>query len=116
MDNKWYKFKEPITERIYRIYHHIKPSSSIPIRITDEGIKTQIIRLNLKRSGLLFQNKIEQIINTLKFESELPVYEYRFTKIFNSFSLLLLGAFIGEALKPEPKGQNTPSNLNKEVK
>jgi hypothetical protein len=25
---------------------------------------------------------------------------------------LLLGAFVGEALKPEPKGQNTPPNLN----
>jgi len=110
--SKWFYYKKPIQERIYRIYHSIESSSTVPKRITDKEIKTQIIQQFLKRNGLLFQNKIEQIINTLKYESEIPVYQFRFTKIFNSLSLLLLGAFIGEALKPEPKGQNTSPNLS----
>jgi len=108
---KWYEYQQPIQERIYKIYYGIE-SSSVPKRIRDVSIKTQIIRLFLKRNNLLYQNKIEQIINTLKYESELPIYQFRFTKIFNSFSLILLGAFVGEALKPDSTSLNTQSNLH----
>lgn len=102
---RWYKYKKPIQEKIYRIYNNINSSSIIETRFADEGIKTQIVFLFLKRNKLLYNHKIEQIINSLKFESELPIYQYRFIKLFNSLFLLLVGAFVAEIFKPAYSGQ-----------